>query len=169
MTASTTFVIDRYLERAVRHESGCLLYGPTPTTYGHTQLNGDWIALHRLALESRLARKLGLRHPLPIPPGRMALHRPSCVARSCIEPEHIRSGTAKDNAQDAITAGNANRGERNGHAKLTEVDVRAIRAAPRTPATRRELAEAFHVDVAHIRSIQSRRFWRWLDPDEAAA
>lgn len=162
--------IDHYLERATRDPiSGCVLYGPTPTTYAHARIAGRWVGLHRLVLELRVGAKLGLRRGLPIPPGRMALHRPTCVGRSCIEPTHIRSGTAKDNAQDAILAGTANRGERNGRSKLSRSDVRAIRAAPRTAQARRELAETFDIDVAHVRAIQGRRFWRWLDAERPAA
>lgn len=162
--------IDRYLARAHRDEpSGCLLYGRSPSIYAHAQIDGRWVGLHRLVLELHLASKIGLPNPLPIPSGLMALHAPACVAKSCIEATHLRTGDARDNASDAVVAGTANRGERNGRSKLSRSDVRAIRAAPRTSAARRELAEAFQVDVAHIRAIQGRRFWRWLDTERPAA
>lgn len=61
----------------------------------------------------------------------------SCDNRPCCNPRHLRSGTAKDNADDCISRGRkvcshaprpTCRGERHHKAKVTADDVRAIRA-----------------------------------------
>lgn len=77
---TTAIDFDKILSRCRRDQSGCLLYG-TGTGYAHAKIDGRWAGLHRLALELRVGAKFGLRRGLPLPPGRMALHRPTCVGR----------------------------------------------------------------------------------------
>lgn len=65
-----------------------------------------------------------------VPDGKMILH--GCDNRRCVNPHHLRVGTAKDNAWDAIDRGRfvgyVRHGEDNLKAKLTWDTVRAIRA-----------------------------------------
>jgi hypothetical protein len=51
-------------------------------------------------------------------------------------------------------------GEHHALAKLTDADVRAIRAALRDGATQRELADKFSVSVTVIHCIGRRKTWR---------
>lgn len=52
------------------------------------------------------------------------------------------------------------RGSRHGHAKITEADVLAIRAAPKTNGSGVRLARQFGVSPAAICVIRSRKNWR---------
>lgn len=66
----------------------------TQKGYGRLERNGKTIRAHRLAYEIANG---------PIPCGKMVLH--SCDNPPCCNPAHLRMGTARDNAVDAITRG----------------------------------------------------------------
>lgn len=60
-----------------------------------------------------------LRHDQPFPADKLALHK--CDRPECVNPDHIRPGTAKDNAHDAAVRGRC-------RARLTDDQVRTIMA-----------------------------------------
>lgn len=69
---------------------------------------------------------LELTHGRSVPPGVFVLH--SCDTPACIRPDHLRLGTAQDNADDMRVRNRMARGSQRGHAKLTEPMVSAMRA-----------------------------------------
>jgi hypothetical protein len=92
----------------------------------------------------------------PIPRGIVAMH--SCDNRPCCNPAHISGGTAEDNNNDRIAKGRSvgAKGERAGHAKLTEAQIRAIRSDPRPGP---QVARDYPVNEQAIYKI--RRGERW--------
>jgi hypothetical protein len=58
------------------------------------------------------------------------------------------------------------RGERHGHAKLTEADVRAIRAADRQPGSGRSLAASYGVSPGAICLIRSGKTWNHVESED---
>ena len=64
----------------------------------------------------------------PIPDGMFILH--SCDNRRCVNPAHLRAGTAGDNAQDAVSRGRTRgaRGMSNANARLTPEQIASIRS-----------------------------------------
>jgi hypothetical protein len=62
--------------------------------YGAVSVNGVKTRAHRLAYELSNG---------PIPAGKMILH--SCDNRRCVNPAHLRPGTAQENWEDALTRG----------------------------------------------------------------
>jgi hypothetical protein len=91
----------------------------------------------------------------PIPPGKMVRH--SCDNPPCCNPEHLLLGTAKDNAQDALSRGRFSLGSKNGTSKLTEDQVKDIWRDPR-PQT--HIAPDYGVSHDCIWRIKHRKNWK---------
>lgn len=85
----------------------------------------------------------------------------TCDVRSCVNPRHLRAGTRKLNMADMIAKGRAPKIERpkgveHHAAKLTEDDVRAIRASK---DTHRVVAARYGLAKGTVASIRARRSW----------
>ncbi len=85
----------------------------------------------------------------------------TCDVRSCVNPRHLRAGTRKLNMADMKAKGRApvierRKGEAHHGAKLTEADVRAIRASSETL---KALAGRYGVTIGPIWAIRKRRTW----------
>lgn len=89
-----------------------------------------------------------------------ALH--ACDNPACVNPTHLRWGSQLENIQDRVARGRngSARGERSATAKLTEADVRAIRADHRVS---RSIARDYPVSQVMISNIKSRRAWSHVD------
>lgn len=74
-------------------------------------------------------------------------------------PSNLEYVTQLDNTRAAWNAGVCPVGERNGHAKLTEEDVRTIRSL-RGIVTQRELGKRFGIHCAQVCWIQLRKSWK---------
>jgi DNA-binding transcriptional regulator YiaG len=80
----------------------------------------------------------------------------SCNNKSCVNPDHLRETTIKDNAKDKIAHGTALRGERCHFAKLNKEKVKEIRASLKSS---KELATVYNVSNQTIRSIILNKSW----------
>lgn len=88
-----------------------------------------------------------------------------CDNPGCVNPDHLFLGTYKDNMQDAVNKGRMadQRGEANGHSKLTKKQVLAIREEYKTGnITQKELAIKYNVSQVTIWMIVTRRTWRHI-------
>lgn len=138
-------------------ENGCLRWmGATRgvSGYGAFLWRGVVINAHRAAWE--------IYNNATAPPDMVVRH--TCDNRWCVAPMHLVLGTPSENTQDILARGRwgypKTRGERHHRARLTERDVRAIRAAR---GTNRTLAEAFGVSVSCVAHIKARHTWRHLE------
>lgn len=93
-----------------------------------------------------------------IPDGLLLRH--SCRSKNCVNPGHLTPGTAQDNSNDMIRDGTAPRGEKGSSAKLTEEQVRVIRA--RSTENRRIMGEEFGVSTGTISDIIIRKSWKHI-------
>jgi hypothetical protein len=91
--------------------------------------------------------------------GMQALH--ICDNPSCVNPEHLFSGTNADNMRDKAQKGRARtpEGEKHGKAILTERQVKRILIDPRPYA---EIATEYNVAASTIGSIKQRKSWKHL-------
>lgn len=95
-----------------------------------------------------------------IPTGLFVCHR--CDTPLCVNPNHLWLGTGAENSADMVakgrnrTMGTSRRGALNTRAKLTEDDVRDIRAN-QAPAS--ALAAQYGVSRGAIRDIKTGRNW----------
>lgn len=92
------------------------------------------------------------------PQGYEAAH--SCKTKACVNPRHLRWATRLENEQDKIAHGTVNRGERQGHSKLTADDVRQIRDAVERGEAKQDVAARFGVVPSNVTSIVQRKTWK---------
>ena len=95
----------------------------------------------------------------PIPVGLCVLHR--CDNPPCVNPAHLFLGTIQDNNADMIAKGRKARLIGTGHprAKLTEVDVMAIRSDDRP---QRVIADDYGICHATVSYIKTGQRWGHL-------
>jgi hypothetical protein len=91
--------------------------------------------------------------------GMQALH--TCDNPSCVNPDHLFSGTNADNMRDKANKGRSRApvGEKHGKAVLTERQVQRILKDPRPYA---EIATQYNVKPSTIGSIKQRVSWKHL-------
>jgi hypothetical protein len=164
-----TQTLENAFLRRVDKTAGCWLWVGSKDADGYGTLKRQrksWRA-HRLSYELYCG---------PIPPEIYVLHR--CDNPSCVRPDHLFLGTNDDNMRDMVQKGRQAAGdghwhalypertpcgERQGRAKLTEVDVRAIRAAyARGNVRMLELARDYSVSPSNIGAIVRRDTWRHI-------
>ena len=90
-----------------------------------------------------------------IPRGKVVRH--TCDNPACVNPNHLLVGTTQDNKNDSVTRGRHAFGQRNGVAKLTDADVRAIRKDRRYQYV---IAADYGVIQATISKIKLGNSWR---------
>lgn len=131
-------------------DTSCVIwpYAMMPHGYGTLEVNGKTMGVH--VYVTTIVRG-------PRPPKADACH--SCNNRPCINPAHLRWGSRKDNMADAIVGNTTRRGSRNWNVKLTEEQVRAIRADRRTIG---DIARSYGVVYATIKDILIGENWGWL-------
>ena len=129
---------------------------PWPDRYGHLNLelrcpsNRKRIQVHRLILEVFTE---------PCPKGMECRHLNGNPKDNRLE--NLRWGTSKENGQDTVMHGRSARGSRNPSAKLTEDNVKQIRALLNTH-THVELGQCFNVHPGTISDIKRNKKWAWL-------
>jgi hypothetical protein len=124
--------------------------------YGRFKLNGRLHSPHRLIYE--------LEHG-PIGDGMMICH--TCDNPSCCNPSHLFKGTRADNMRDAYQKGRVrlgfDRSEQIGSAhpsaRLTETQVKEIRALHADSLEQREIAKQYGVSDTTVSRIVRRITW----------
>lgn len=135
----------------VDERSGCWLWIGSTVTDGY----GVWVA-HGQRTAHRAAYVM---HKGAIPNGLHVLHK--CDQPNCVNPEHLFLGTHQDNMADLRAKGRAYgaKGEANYGAKLTEEQVMAVMADPRSCA---EISAQYGVTGAMVDKIRNGKSWPHL-------
>lgn len=145
---------NRYGE--MRRKSQAQLLKPMPhPTWGHMR-----VGLRKDGRKQRFMvhRLLALAFLPPAPADKpLVLHRDGDPANNRVS--NLYWGDNKDNTQDAIAHGTLPRGEQASQSKLTEAQVRAIRARRQSGATLRALAREYGVTHRAIRLCALRQSW----------
>lgn len=134
---------ERFLQEALRSETDeCILWpygrsGAYPTGQGHAEV-------------ARRAHG-------PRPEGTECAH--SCGTPLCVNPRHLRWATHAENQADRVTHGTVPRGEASGTARLTEADVRDIRARLANGEVGARIAKSKGVSRHTVYGIAKGRLW----------
>lgn len=134
---------------------GCLTwpYAVDDHGYGKLSRDGQMCRVPRLVCEV-------VNGPPPAP-DHVAAHSCGNGMRGCCTKRHLSWKTSAENSADMLIHGTDNRGEKHRMVKLTEEEVREIRAIGST-MPQREIADRFGVSRSSIGYIQSRKTWGWL-------
>ena len=145
--------LDVRFEASYIKSDECWLWnGPmNGTGYGHMEVSrAKWVTAHRFSYEKFIGK---------IPEGLFVCHK--CDVRNCVNPSHLFLGTAADNNLDKETKGRAIvlRGSAHGVSKLTEAQVKEIKAAPRKHGICAELGRIYNISRQNISYIRSNKAW----------
>jgi len=109
----------------------------------------------------------------PIPDGMYCLHR--CDNPGCVNPAHLFLGTNDDNMADRQAKGRQARGEilsqpgeRNPSSRLTEQQVRELRAARAGGASLAQLSERFGIHYQTAYRVAKGLLWPHIEGETAA-
>jgi len=120
--------------------------------YGKFRLDGRKHFSHRLSFEHFNGE---------IPEGLSVCH--SCDNPSCVNPKHLWLGSHTDNMRDMVAKGRHVMREQNGEAnlsaKLSAVDVLAIRADPRI---QKDIAKDYGIRQSAVSRIKRKQRWGHL-------
>jgi hypothetical protein len=105
-------------------------------------------------------------HGEPPTPKHHAAHSCGKGHEACVNPNHLRWATAKENFADKVVHGTNQCGERHGCAKLTEEQVLEIRRRSAAGETNAALSKEFGVVPSAIWNIFNRKRWAHLNPND---
>jgi len=134
---------ERFWSKVNKTSGGCWLWtGLLREGYGRFYVEGKTLTAHRVSW--LIADRI-------IPEGLVLRHK--CLNKNCVNPDHLETGTQKENCEDRIRDGTFYR-------KLTEEQVKEI--LRRSTENQRLLGEEFGVARQTISKIISRQKWGWL-------
>jgi len=142
-------VVQRFMSKvSVGDECWVWTAGRFTNGYGAFSLKGRLHRAHRMAF---------LLFSGDIPTGLCVCHR--CDRPECVNPAHLFLGTSADNTADMVAKRRHAAGARNGMAKLTEDDVREIRACVQEGDSQSHVAKRFGVSACLVGLIVRRKSW----------
>lgn len=148
-------VIERFWSKVdKRGADECWPWRASITSNGYGQFvyeheNGRGTRAHRFSLLLRLGRE----------PNGSTLH--SCDNRSCVNPSHLREGTAADNAADAVARGRL-------RSRLTRDQVVDLRRRYDSGESIASMARRIGAPWMTVKKAVARQTWRHIEDLRAA-
>jgi len=151
----TPGTLPQWIEAHKNHVGAdCLIWPFHRSTDGYARwcINGRGKNVHATMCEHRNGPRPSPRHH--------AAHTCGKGSAGCVNPQHMEWKTFEENEADKVRHGTRIRGERSPNAKLTEDDVRKIRAAK---GKQRDIAKRFGVGQASVWRIRHKITWGHVD------
>lgn len=132
------------------NSNGCWEWQGTieKTGYGHVEYKGKTWKTHRMAW-------LLTYEKVPV---NCILH--ACDNRKCVNPNHLREGTHKENSQDMVKRKRSLFGEKQNSAKITDEIVKSVRQMLANGKTQKEVTEILNLSFNIVHGIKSGRTWK---------
>jgi hypothetical protein len=149
---------ERFLEK-VRKTDACWEWTACKDRHGYGLIG---VGGHRVVYAHRVAYELFVG---AIPRGKQVLHQ--CDNPLCVRPTHLFIGTNADNRADSVAKGRQARGEQNGRAKLTRLQIQEIRRQYQPNSHEfggRALGRRHGVSQPTIWNILHGRLWKEVSP-----
>jgi hypothetical protein len=146
-TARSPRTLDEWLQRTTKSGDCMLWQGPRTNGYGRITVDKHVVYAHR-----EVHRLASGESP------EVVMH--TCDTPQCINPAHLKSGDIYSNTQDMVDKGRQSKGAAHYKAKLTEKEVREIRAARTAGVPVSKLAKAYEVSRGAIYYLVSNRSWK---------
>lgn len=129
--------------------TGCWVWTKAKGGRGYPRIrwNGATTGAHRVSWELANRKK--------IPKGLCVLHK--CDTPLCINPEHLRTGTKKENGEEMSQRKRSTAGEKNRHAKLTQQQADEIKNSTEKTSV---LVDRFGVCRATVKFIRAGKTWK---------
>lgn len=137
----------RFLKKINIDISGCWLWNAAKNRCGYG------LFLHENEKKSGLAHRASYRiFKKDLKDSDYILH--ICNITSCVNPEHLKIGNAKENYKDIVIAG------KNLRKKLMEKDILKIRELYKKEISYRDIAKIFNVSANTIFDVIKKRMWK---------
>jgi hypothetical protein len=117
--------------------------------YSEIMIRGRTLKIHRHIYEQCFGE---------IPRGLVIRHK--CDNPSCINPEHLETGTLQENIADMISRNRQAKGSKKPFSKLRECDVIEIKKMLLDGMTNRSIAKKYQVDESIISEIKNNKAWK---------
>lgn len=144
-------LVERFLSKVEKTDT-CWLWKASKDHFGYGwfSINSKMFRAHRIAYELFVS---------PIS-SEVIMH--TCDNPQCVNPEHLRPGTNKDNSDDKVTKGRQSRlhGETNPKAELKAWEVRRIRRLYSYGVSQSTLRRVFKLKQAQCSRIITFRTWK---------
>ena len=92
-----------------------------------------------------------------IPHGVVIRHQ--CDTPLCVKPTHLLPGSHSDNKADSVTRHRHAHGERHGHSRFSDADIREMRRLMSLGLGSRSIARVFNTDSGTVCKIARRESW----------
>ncbi len=141
-----------------RQEDGCWQWNKNIGNHGYGRISernidGRWVmkSAHRMSWEIHCGQ---------IPAGAFVLH--SCDNRRCVNPAHLRLGSATDNAADMVSRNRQARGIDKQSAKLVPVQVMEIRKRIKAGDRLMAVSSEFGISKSAASMIANGKRWKHI-------
>lgn len=138
--------MERFWQKVNKTDS-CWIWTGCKNTYGygHFRIGKRQLGAHIASL---------LIDGVDVPSGVSVLHH--CDNRACVRPDHLYLGDHKQNMKDRQNRKRQARGERQGNAKLCELDVWLIKNIDQR---QQDIADFFGITQASVSAIKTGKNW----------